>query len=410
MHLEAMRAGDCVAYQVDLEPSGDARHGGLRRVGHAIVGPSSAWLWRPPRGAAPIELSFDLPDAWRVSAPWPAVDAESGAFRLSGTPASWRDQVAIGDFEETALAVRGGRLRVAMLGGLSDAGPELFLPWLRESAEAVAALYGRFPGSDTQVLLLPAAAAREPVPWGQVFRGGAPAVLFVVDDSRPLAEFRADWTAVHEFAHLLLPFVSRRDAWVSEGLASYYQNLLRARSGMLAPAEAWTKLWAGFERGRAATDPALTLAEATRDMYGPNLMRVYWAGAALALEADIELRKRTHDGRGLEAALDALARCCLGSEQAWTGDALFARLDELAGTEFLRATYTRYAESRRFPDVIGLYRELGIEPERDGLRFGGGERQVGLRSALDGSGNATDTTRRTAAAAQFHDLEQRVLQ
>ena len=63
-----------------------------------------------------------------------------------------------------------------------------------------------------------------------------------MDPDRPLDDLRTDWTATHEFSHLLLPYVSRRDRWLSEGLASYYQNVLRARDGRLSETDAWRKL------------------------------------------------------------------------------------------------------------------------------------------------------------------------
>lgn len=49
------------------------------------------------------------------------------------------------------------------------------------------------------------------------------------------SELSRDWTATHELSHMLLPYVASRDRWLSESLASYYQNVLRARDGRLAP-------------------------------------------------------------------------------------------------------------------------------------------------------------------------------
>ena len=40
---------------------------------------------------------------------------------------------------------------------------------------------------------------------------------------------------------------------LAEGLATYYQNVLRARAGLLTPSEAWEQIDAGFARGRGAT-------------------------------------------------------------------------------------------------------------------------------------------------------------
>ena len=56
-------------------------------------------------------------------------------------------------------------------------------------------------------------------------------MLFMPTDM-DLAQFRADWIAVHEISHLLHPFVRRGDAWLSTGdlfrqshqLASYLQG------------------------------------------------------------------------------------------------------------------------------------------------------------------------------------------
>ena len=73
--------------------------------------------------------------------------------------------------------------------------------------------------------------------------------MLTVDTSHDLDAFLDSWTASHELSHLLLPYISRREAWLGEGFASYYQNVLRARAGMLSQREAWQKLHAGFERG-----------------------------------------------------------------------------------------------------------------------------------------------------------------
>ena len=38
-------------------------------------------------------------------------------------------------------------------------------------------------------------------------------------------------------------------AWLSEGTASYYQNVLRARAGILPAEDAWQRMHSGFRRG-----------------------------------------------------------------------------------------------------------------------------------------------------------------
>jgi len=50
----------------------------------------------------------------------------------------------------------------------------------------------------------------------------------------------------------MLPYLDRRQRWISEGFSQYYQNVLLARSGAYDDLYAWQKLYEGYERGRKA--------------------------------------------------------------------------------------------------------------------------------------------------------------
>ena len=122
--------------------------------------------------------------------------------------------------------------------------------WIRYTAEAATALYGRLPLDQFTVNIQFSPNAREPVPWGKVTRSRPPQVTFHINPDFPLQAFIDDWTSVHEFSHLFLPYPGGAGIWFSEGLASYYQNVLMARAGTLTPEQAWQKIYAGFRRGR----------------------------------------------------------------------------------------------------------------------------------------------------------------
>ena len=113
------------------------------------------------------------------------------------------------------------------------------LYWLQQHAEAVATLYGEFPIPNARVRVEKAASAGQPVPWGQVIRGREEGVLLQVNPEFSQAEFVSDWTAAHEFSHLFIPFPGNQDSWFSEGLATYLQNTLRVRAGMLTEQQGW---------------------------------------------------------------------------------------------------------------------------------------------------------------------------
>jgi hypothetical protein len=353
--------GRCLAYTVDLaaalEQDGWGR---ARRYGDAVLLRSTQWLWRPRLAEGEdIEVDFQLPDTFDVSVPWlPARGAEATAYRVGPTPAAWPARTAIGRLGgRQTLAVGGARLRLAVLGDVPEA---TAARWLTEAAGAVASLYGAFPLPSPQVLVMPADSAAEAVPWAQIVRGGGAAALFFVDPTRPLRDLRDDWTATHEFSHLLIPYVARDEAWLSEGLASYYQNVLRARAGMLDERTAWERLEAGFRRGRAEARNG-TLARLSAEMYAERAYRhVYWSGAAFWLEADVTLRRESGGSASLDTALGALRECCLPAHGSWSGDRLLQTLDAHLGGSTLTDLAGRYRAGRSFPDVSSLYRELGV--------------------------------------------------
>lgn len=397
--IESPDVNACVRYGVDFGLAQQRRVRGVDRVGHNVLTSSGHWLWRPDPWDAEedIEVTINLPPGVGVSTPWqaraqspccdqtPAQGSSAGrwlSFRVGPVAPTWPDRVAFGPLEEVPIELAGAELRVAVLRAETPADPGAVARWLGEAAQAVTTLYGRFPQANPQVIVVPTTAQAQAVPWGQVLRGGAPAVLFVIDPRHSAEEFRADWTAVHEFSHLLLPYVSRSEPWISEGFASYYQNILRARAGLIEESEAWLKLWSGFQRGMTATNGQSTLAGAASHMRHHNLMRVYWAGAAVALMADVELRLRTGNQQSLDTALDSLNRCCMAPEHRWSGRELFARLDDLTRSDVLTAIYDRESTATRFPDVASIYRALGIRVAGDRVTLNEEAPKSRIRRAL----------------------------
>ena len=403
--LQSMADGSCIEYDVDLgrlEREGGER--ALRRVGDSIFTSSGLWLWRPESdGGRELHIELDLPAGIEASVPWPPLapttDAAAPSFRLTPTPRDWNDLTAFGELSYRELDVPGARLRLAIADATPPANTADVAAWIDEAARAVGTLYGRFPLPDPQVVIVPIGRRAEAVPWAQIQRGGSAAAHFYIDQYRPLTEFRDDWTATHELSHMLLPFVGRRDAWLSEGFASYYQNVLRARAGMISPDQAWEKLYAGFERGRRGTRGD-TLAEVSRDMHRRGaFMRVYWSGAAVALLADVELRERSGGDKTLDLALQRLADCCLPSHRTWTAREVLTRLDALMDTDVFLRLYERHKHARQFPDVAPASAALGIL-ERDGrLQFEAAPAATALRraimsppAALLAGGTDTDTS------------------
>jgi hypothetical protein len=355
----------CVDYHVSLSGLADAswRRGGWRTHEAVLVEPDR-WLWYPGGARAPgaFELRFELPPGFDVSAPWERLGAEP-IFRVRDRFPGWQARMAIGRFGVEPIELAGGHLRVAILPGDPAPRRDELRQWIVSGAEALTAAYGHLPVPDVQVLVVPVGRGGEPVPWGEVRRGGGDAVHLYVDQRRPPEEFMDDWVLVHELAHLLHPAIVSRDRWLSEGIASYYQNVLRARSGLMSAQWAWEELHAGFERGVRGTPRGRTLAQVSETMMRDHsFMRVYWSGAAIALLADVELRRRSGATQSLDTALAALRDCCLPSDRSWSAREVMRRLDDLTGESVFMELYREHVGSDAFPDLGALYAALGIEP------------------------------------------------
>jgi hypothetical protein len=282
------------------------------------------------------------------------------------------------DSDTRTLRAGDTQLEIAVIGIGDPRRVDLLQRWIAEAAQAPLTVAGRFPLRMARVEIRQRHSDdASPVPWGQTSRGDGVRVLLYVRDDASLDELRHDWTAVHELSHLFHPHLGERGRWLAEGLASYYQNVLRARIGLLGAEDAWTLLDAGFRRGQRASAPG-PLDDLGHRRGGT--MRVYWAGAAYWLEVDLALRRER--ASSLDAVLGEYARCCLRGTGEVAPEDFVAALDRIAGGDVFSRLHARYAASTAFPSLDDAYRRLGIERDGDALHFSQGRDAVRLRGAI----------------------------
>lgn len=387
-----LAAGDCVTYRVDLAAATVSRADPAFADEDIWLAEPSDWLWRqsPARSAT---LTLALPADVAASLPWPPLDASGKHFALPASNASGGSLTAFGRLTRRSIEQGDGRIELAVLAPPGTALAERLTQWQIEASGLLLQAYGQLPLPTTQVLVIPRAGANEPVPWAQSNRSAGVALHFHVDASATLDDLRTDWTAAHEYAHLMHPYLGSDGSWLAEGLASYYQNVLRARAGLVAEAESWRSLHAGFDRGaRAPAGPPLE--QASRSMRTErNYMRIYWSGAAFWLEADIALRRSGAEGVSVDAALARFSRCCLPPRQSWSPAAFITMLDEGMGTDVFVPLFDRYRRLTAFPDRASADRALGLE--RDGtFSTQADDAAIELRHAIMGRRAQVDATTR----------------
>ena len=364
---------DCVRYEVDLGRAAAAERRNANLAPDNVIVSPTVWLWHPPLSSrARVRVSFDLPPDSKVSVPWRPVDGRDQTYEVMPSPRNARAPAAFGHFIESRRELPGSTLRIALLRPDRRMDSDAILDWVRETAHDVSLAYGRFPNPSPQVVVVPVGRSGwqsdSPVPFGRVLRDGGESVELFINERSPIDDFYDDWTATHEFSHLMLPYLRSSHRWISEGFAQYYQNVLMARAGRYDAQRAWQKLYEGFERGRRSR-PELSPNEAARQGVGAATMKIYWSGAIIALMADVELRQRSGGRESLDSVLDELQRCCLPSARGWRGTELFEKLDSFLDEPVFMPLYRRYANQRGFPDIRPVFERLGLDIERGRIVF-----------------------------------------
>src|SRR5678816_1023299 len=213
---------------------------------------------------------------------------------------------------------------------VASASPELRVVagrWVERAKSAVAAYYGEFPVERLRIKITPRAGRN--ARGGTAYGWSGPLITISLGRDATDADLADDWLLTHEMLHLGFPSLPERHHWLEEGIATYVEPIARARAGQLAPERAWFDLVAGLPQGQPeGGDRGL---DATHT-WG----RTYWGGALFCLRADVEIRKRTANRKGLEHALRAIRAAGGTIEVEWPIDKVIAIGDRSTGVPVLR--------------------------------------------------------------------------
>ncbi|MGB5809780.1 MAG: hypothetical protein WBG86_04565 [Polyangiales bacterium] len=331
-----------------------------------VIVSQSQWLWRPhpfPTGLRTV-LAFVLPKGARASVPFAG---GPDAFVL-GRDAFYRDAYTVfGEYAEMQFRAGGVAVSAALLG--PSPAPAKVRSWLSRAIGAAASVGAAFPADRLQFVIVPIEETDRPVAFGMVRRGGGSSVLVLPSSRATLEDLEADWVVIHELSHLWLPRLRQQDRWLTEGIATYLQELLRARCGLQSAEASWERILDGFARGdRSGTGRELRLE--SRDMNRTGAYhRVYWGGAAFALEADVRLREATGGAMTLTRALAASHRQLREGPGLLSASEVLSILDDTAGTDLLVALGALYAESSTAPDEHLLDAVLSTDLRSDIMKL-----------------------------------------
>ncbi len=350
----ACRTRCSLSYSVDLGALAAACHGHdcLRRVDDAILGTASAWLLRPDAaGDATMRVRTSGADAGRFATglrPGPG-----GGFVFHASELGESSYTAFGSFRRRHVDLPGARLDVILLGAPLAMGDAAEVAWIRGAGACVAGLFGRFP-VDATLFAVPVTGA-EGVVFGRVMSLAGASVVLLFGDRTGAEAAHDDWVVVHELFHLGCPSFVGEGHWLEEGLATYYEPILRERAGWMTEQELWAHFAREMPRGlRRGGEPA-SLEERE------DIDSTYWGGALFALLADVAIRESSHGARSLDDAMRA-ALAVEGDATHAARVADFLRTGSAAaGDRELDAVYEAWAVRGESVDLDGLWHRLGLE-------------------------------------------------
>jgi hypothetical protein len=247
------------------------------------------------------------------------------------------------------------------------------LAWVKRCATAVSSYFGRFPVDRLRLNVI--TDKRGKIGNGMTWGGQHPTIRVFVGRDTKESDFEEDWLLTHEMTHLSFPDMAEEHHWIEEGLATYVEPLARARIGWIEPDEVWSGLVEGLPQGLPRRgDGGL---DGTR-AWG----RTYWGGALFWFLADVQIREKTENRRGLVDALRGLEKAGGSIRVDWSIDQALAAGDKATGTRVLHDLYAKMGPSAMDVDLDALWKRLGIAVTRGKVAYDDRAPLAAIRRAI----------------------------
>jgi len=340
-------------------------------------------LLHAPSLPGPCRVEYELPEGWPMHHPSGAKRVAERAFEYPSYAALLDTPVALGQFERRTRVLGGTPFHFVFFDRALgfDARVEAFLDALSRVAEGCRDVFGAFPFEDYTFFFTFDPQAR----WGLEH---ADATTIALDEDTFVDEecwARGLRVAAHELFHAwnvcrLKPAPLGRpdfdrgsfpDAlWVSEGVTRYYEFLLLARAGAIAPqaffsnvVNYWRQLSSHPAAGRVSLADSSRATFLNHNRYPGSVnatIDYYDAGMLVAFDLDVALRTAAARADSLDAAFAAFYREHAGKGDGFTHAQAAAFFDSrLPG---LGARLDRRVLEAGTLSVVEALRKLGFEP------------------------------------------------
>jgi len=254
----------------------------------------------------------------------------------------------------STLVIGNSRIDVTIeAGDLKLTQPEI-LHWVQMAAEAVATYYGKYPVQHLTLRIHPfdGRGVRHGMTWGM---GGGLIKIGLGSETIP-AGLADDWMLTHEMVHLAFPSMPDEQHWIEEGIATYVEPIARIQAKQMEASSMWADLARDMPKG------VLRPEDKGLD-HTHTWASTYWGGALFCFLADVEIRERTHNQKGLQDAFRAILNSGGDIREDWKLEDAIKVGDAATGVPVLAEFYSKMKDEPMPVDLAALWKRLGVEPD-----------------------------------------------
>jgi hypothetical protein len=282
----------------------------------------------------------------------------------------------------STLLIGGSKVDVTIDSGELKLTHAVLLHWVQSAAEAVATYYGRYPVPHVQIRIMPVDGSG--IRHGQTFGYDGGLIKIRVGDQTQAAELANDWMLTHEMVHLSFPSVADEHHWIEEGIAVYVEPIARIQAKQMSAQQMWADLVRDMPKGQPqAGDRGLD--------HTHSWGRTYWGGALFCFVADVEIRKQTHNQKGLQDALRGILDAGGDISHDWDLAKTLKSGDQATDTAVLSDLFSKWKDNPVQVDLPSLWKELGIVADGKSVRLVEDAPLAAVRSAITAPRPSTQT-------------------
>ena len=271
------------------------------------------------------------------------------------------------------MRVEGGEIHITLPDEQLKVSSQELLDWVKSAAGAVVHYYGHFPVP--QLTLQVRTGRRDGAIHGVTYAKGGGLIKVTVGPETDTDALKDDWVLTHEMIHLAFPTMAENHHWIEEGISSYVEPVARAQVGQFPVPEVWKQFILNMPKGQPAPgDQGLDQT--------PTWGRTYWGGAMFCLVADVRIRERTRNRKGLQDALRAILNHGGVVSQNWDIERAFAIGDRATGADVLQSLYKEMRDKPVAIDLDQLWQKLGVGLQDGEVVFDDHAADAAIRKAI----------------------------